>query len=178
MVLFLLGVIVSMLWSRLYCGWACPMHTVMRCITWGKRKLRVKGVRTPAFVRKPAVRVAFMVIFIAAFAFVMVSGRQIPVLPILLGLSAVIALLWNESMWHRYLCPQGAILSITGRTGKKGLSVGESCIGCGVCAQTCPAEAITKKGAYTIQRHECIQCGQCEAVCKVKAIEKGGKDHD
>jgi len=173
--LFLLGVAVSMLWGRLYCGWACPMHAVMRGIAWLKRKLGIKGARTPAFVKKPAVRIALVIVFVGSFAFLMVSGRQIPVLLILLGLSALVTIAFNESMWHRYLCPQGAILSVTARVSKNGLYIDQSCIGCGACARLCPAEAIVKSERYTVQTHECIRCGKCEAACTAKAIQKGGR---
>jgi len=175
MALFLLGVAMSMLWGRLYCGWACPMHAFMSGIAWLKRKLGIKDTRTPAFIKKPAVRIAVVIVFIGSFAFLMISGRQIPVLLILLGLSAFVTIVFSESMWHRYLCPQGAILSVTARVSKNGLYIAPNCIGCGACARLCPAEAIVKKERYAVQTNECIRCGKCETACAAKAIQKGGR---
>ena len=44
----------------------------------------------------------------------------------------------------------------------------QDCIACGICAQKCPANAITvdrNKRTWTIQRMQCIQCNCCVEVC-------------
>jgi len=55
----------------------------------------------------------------------------------------------------------------------------EECVGCGGCAEVCPAKDITvtddkenKKRTITLYYDKCIQCGQCEANC---ITEKGIK---
>ena len=57
----------------------------------------------------------------------------------------------------------------------------DKCIGCGMCARNCPADAIIKTDyvapghklpSYTIDTDKCVKCGACIANCKFKAISK------
>jgi NADH:ubiquinone oxidoreductase subunit F (NADH-binding) len=52
-------------------------------------------------------------------------------------------------------------------------SVTDDCIGCSLCAQHCPADAIEMKPyeKHEIDSEKCIRCGTCESVCPVDAIE-------
>ena len=57
----------------------------------------------------------------------------------------------------------------------------EKCIGCGMCAKQCPAEAIArtdyiapghKLASFAIDADKCVKCGACVGTCKFKAISK------
>ncbi|HHE40001.1 MAG TPA: 4Fe-4S dicluster domain-containing protein [Candidatus Cloacimonetes bacterium] len=49
----------------------------------------------------------------------------------------------------------------------------EGCIGCTICVQKCPVDAISMKdGKAVIDPEKCINCGICADVCPVKAIKK------
>ena len=43
------------------------------------------------------------------------------------------------------------------------------CVGCGVCVQQCPANAITLN-PLTIDRDKCVGCGKCVGLCPLDAI--------
>ncbi|MFC2154974.1 NAD(P)H-dependent oxidoreductase subunit E [Acidobacteriota bacterium] len=51
-------------------------------------------------------------------------------------------------------------------------SVNDSCIGCTICAQRCPAKAIpiTPYEKHEILQDKCIKCGTCRSVCPTEAV--------
>ena len=57
----------------------------------------------------------------------------------------------------------------------------DKCIGCGMCAKQCPADAISrtdyiapghKLASFAIDPAKCVKCGACVGTCKFKAISK------
>lgn len=47
-----------------------------------------------------------------------------------------------------------------------------SCIGCGRCAEACPAECIEPGTPFRIRQEHCLRCGGCVEACPAHAIAK------
>jgi uncharacterized protein (DUF362 family)/NAD-dependent dihydropyrimidine dehydrogenase PreA subunit len=47
----------------------------------------------------------------------------------------------------------------------------DKCVGCGVCKQNCPADAIEIKGIARMDLKKCIRCYCCHELCPHKAID-------
>ncbi len=64
-------------------------------------------------------------------------------------------------------CPAGRCRSLIH------YSITDECIGCTICAQHCPADAIAMKPyeKHIIDQQTCIRCGTCKTVCPAGAVE-------
>jgi len=172
MAIFVVSALASLLFSRFYCGWLCPINTVLKPVTWAKKKLHIKSCKIPNFLKKTWVRIFMLVLFLGILAFTLKTGKKLPVLPISVALGFVLTLFFPEELWHRYLCPYGTILSLPSRKAKYGMKIDqEKCISCGKCMKVCPSVAITKEEKkYSITKNDCLVCRACSEVCPVDAI--------
>ena len=170
--IFVLSTLASLIFSRFYCGWLCPINTVLKPVTWAKKKLRIKSFKIPAFLKKTWVRISMLVLFLGILIFTLKTGKKLPVLPISVALGFALTLFFDEELWHRYLCPYGSILSLPSRKAKFSMKIDEqTCIKCGKCMKVCPAVAITKEEkVYHITKNDCLVCRACAEVCPVDAI--------
>lgn len=51
--------------------------------------------------------------------------------------------------------------------------IGDDCIKCGACAESCPVNAISEgEDKYVIDADTCISCGTCAAGCPVSTISE------
>lgn len=172
MAIFVASALLSLIFSRFYCGWVCPINTVIKPITYAKKKLKIKSLKTPSFLKNGAVRIIILIAFLALMGMVFRTGKKLPVLPALVGIGFFLSLFFEEAVWHRWLCPYGAILSLPSRAARKHMTIdGLLCSNCTRCAKVCPSQAIVKDEKHRIIKHECLVCGECERVCTKGAIK-------
>ncbi|OLN25671.1 iron-sulfur cluster-binding protein [Desulfovibrio sp. DV] len=75
-------------------------------------------------------------------------------------------------------CPNGCVrpqVADLGLVATRSVAVdATACVGCNVCAETCPDAAITlRHGQAVIDADACLGCGLCARVCPVRAIAAG-----
>jgi len=190
--LFLLDPLVFILWSfvavsmlfwgrGVFCGWLCPFGSLQELTNKLARRLGIKQIEIPfglherlwmikyvAFVAILAIslrsivtafelaeiepfKTAITLKFLRAWPFVLYAGLLL------------LAGLFVERFYCRYLCPLGAALAIPARMRmfewlKRYRECGSECH---VCARRCTVQAIHPLGQ--INPNECIYCLKCQA---------------
>ncbi len=80
-------------------------------------------------------------------------------------LSLVIASVFVQNFWCRYLCPYGAFLGLAALASPLRITRNEStCIDCAKCAKACPS-ALPVDKLVQIRSAECTGCLECVAIC-------------
>lgn len=174
MVIFLGSVVFSVMFARFYCGWICPINSVMQVGDWIGKKLGIQGDRVPPVLRSGAFAYGIVALTFV-LAFLNTTGKfKLPFLLVMVGLGFLVALRYPQETWHKYLCPYGVILRIPGRFAKLKMNVDNTCSGCGLCKKVCPAEAveITNRKA-DIDASLCLVCHECSVICPKNSIAYG-----
>lgn len=171
---FLVGLIGAAFFGRFYCGYVCPINTLTEGIDWLYQKRGIKRKEVPGWVKSKAVRYGVLLLFLGTMVITLRTGRKLPVLPALTALGVLITIVYVPSLWHRYLCPYGTLLNITGSISKYYWRVDETdCKKCGICEKVCPTEAITTSGedGYpVIDKGICLECTACAERCPRNSI--------
>jgi len=171
---FLASLVVAIFFGRLYCGYACPMNTVMIPIEWLSKKLKIQSKNTPKWLSNGVYAWIFLVISIAVMILSKkILHKNIPLLLIWLVVSALITLRYKPEIFHNIICPFGALQKTFGRFAIISKRVDKSiCIGCKKCEKVCPSAAIIVKedNKAIITTSICHQCTNCSDVCPTSAI--------
>jgi transcriptional regulator of nitric oxide reductase len=184
MVFLLWGfVAVSLLfWGRgVFCGWLCPFGALQELLNALARRLGVKQIEVPFGVHERLWMIKYVVFvgilavslnsILAAFGLAEIEPFKTAITlkfvrdwPFVLYAGALlVAGLFVERLFCRYLCPLGAALAIPARMRmfdwlKRYRECGSECH---VCARRCTVQAIHPLGQ--INPNECIYCLKCQA---------------
>jgi polyferredoxin len=188
--MFLLIAFLGMSWlaRKSFCSWLCPVGTLSEYLWRLGRRTFGRNFRLPkwfdiglrglkylllglflyavASMSVPAIQ-AFLegpygvlddVKMLNFFRFLGVAGAV--VLSLL-----VVASVFVQNFWCRYLCPYGALLGLTALASPLRIRRDTSlCIDCDKCTKACPS-ALPVAQLITIASAECTGCLQCVAAC-------------
>lgn len=182
-VLWCATAISSIFWNRgAFCGWLCPFGSLQELLNRIAKKLSIRQITVPYGVhtRLAALKyVIFMVLFGISLYELGLSEKFAEVEPfktaiilkfmrewwfVLFAGSLLLAGLFIERFYCRYLCPLGAALAIPARLRvfdwlRRYQMCGNPCQRC---AHDCPVQAIHPEG--DIDPNECIQCLNCQML--------------
>ncbi len=183
--LILLGalVVLTLFFSRGFCGWICPFGSVQEWI--GMLGSKIFGKRyNPTGAWDRALRYLKYVILVVIIALTwhlgtMVFrdydpflaffhlGKGIDELPWAYSMLGVMLVgsLYIERFFCKYACPLGAVLGILGKVGLTKIERDpEDCKGCNICQKKCHAH-VDFLSVTTIRDSECNHCMDCVVDC-------------
>jgi len=170
-------------WGRgAYCGWLCPFGALQELLNKLAKQLRIPQIAVPFGLHQrlwPIKYIAFLVLFGISFhafdqaehlaeiepfktAIILSFMRDWPF--VLFAVLLLVAGLFIERFYCRYLCPLGAALAIPGRIRvndwlKRYRDCGSPCHRC---ANECMVQAIHPDGH--IDPNECLYCLHCQEL--------------
>jgi polyferredoxin len=188
MVLLAAFLLASLLFRKSFCGWLCPVGTLSeylwkfgrqtfrrnfflpRWLDLGLRSLKylLLGLFAYAVVSMPAQALAeFLrspygivadVKMLNFFRFMGVTAA------VVLGI-LMVASVFVQNFWCRYLCPLGALHGLTALLSPLRIRRDPvKCIDCAKCAKACPSR-LAVDTLVQIRSAECLGCLECVAVC-------------
>ena len=176
-------------WGRgAYCGWLCPFGALQELTNQIARKLHIPQWTLPWGLHERLWPIKYM-IFLGLFGVSLISVEQAEHLAeiepfktaivlkfirawpfVAYATALLVAGLFVERFYCRYLCPLGAALAIPARMRmfdwlKRYHECGNPCQ---TCAIQCPVQAIHKTGE--INPNECINCLHCQVLYQSKSV--------
>lgn len=192
----------SLLFGPVFCGWVCPFGTFQEFI--GKIGKKLFGKKYNHFIPQRFDRILrylrYIVLALVLYntietaklvfqnidpyyaLFNMFTG-EVAITAYIVLTVVVIASLFIERPFCKYMCPFGATLGLFNlfRIFKIKRNP-KSCIDCKACDKSCPMN-IDVSASKTVYNHQCISCLKCtsEQSCPVKdtvVLQAGGDKHE
>jgi polyferredoxin len=189
--LFTSFLMISFVFRKSFCSWICPVGTVSEYLwklghsifgrtfqlpRWADITLRslkylVLGFFAYAVIGMSAASIAE---FLNSPYAIIVDVRMLNFFRFLSGTAAwvifglVIASIFVQNFWCRYLCPYGGFLGLVSLLSPMRITRNSStCIDCALCAKACPS-ALPVDKLLQIRSAECTGCLECVAICPAK----------
>ncbi|MBI4874854.1 MAG: 4Fe-4S binding protein [Acidobacteria bacterium] len=183
MILFAALVLLTLLFSRGFCGWICPFGSLQEWLgLLGRKIFRKKYNPTGAWDRALRyLKYVILAVIIAltwhmgalvfrdydpflAFFHLGAGMAELPWAYAILG-AVLAASLYIERFFCKYACPLGAVLGVLGKAGlTKVQREPDGCKGCNICQKKCHAH-VDFLSVTTIRDSECNHCMDCVVDC-------------
>ncbi len=189
--LFTSFLLISFVFRKAFCSWMCPVGTVSEYLWKLGRSVFGHNFKLPSWADLPLRSLKYLVLSFFAYAVIGMSAASIAEFLnspyalivdvrmlnfiryiggtaawVVLGL--VIASIFVQNFWCRYLCPYGAFLGLVSLLSPMRITRNAStCIDCAKCAKVCPS-ALMVDNLLQIRSAECTGCLECVAVCPAK----------
>ena len=172
--LYGVSLIVAIFAGRVYCGYVCPMNTLMIPVNWLSNKMKLQSKKIPKFLGNGYFSwISLLVSLVSMVIAKKVFQKNIPVLFIWLAISVLVTFFLKPEVFHKLICPFGPLQKIFGKKAIYSEKVdSESCIACMKCQKVCTAGSI-EAGAdkkAVIDSKLCLQCAECARVCPTDDI--------
>ena len=188
MFLLLTFLATAFLFRKAFCSWLCPIGTLSEYLWRAGKKLFGRNLLLPRWIDLPLRGLKYFLLgfFVWAVSTMSIVGiRDFMMSPygliadvkmlnffrhigdtglIVLGVF-ILASVFIQNFWCRFLCPYGALLGLTSWLSPARIRRNErTCIDCAKCAEACPS-ALPVDKLVQIRSVECTGCLECVAVC-------------
>nr|WP_228720865.1 quinol dehydrogenase ferredoxin subunit NapH [Nitrogeniibacter mangrovi] len=171
--------------GRLFCAWVCPVNLVTDAAAWLRRRLGIKGGKTPSAWTRYWL-LGFTLVASAATGSIAWEWVN-PVSMLHRGLIFGFGLAWGIVLavflydllfasrgWCGHVCPVGAFYGLLGKTALIRVTADQrrACDDCMDCFAVCPEPQVIRPALKAVgQAHplildkDCTSCGRCIDVC-------------
>jgi len=182
---------ISFLFRKAFCSWLCPIGTISEYLWLAGRKLFRRNFFLPRWLDVGLRGLKYLLLGFFVWAVSSMAADELAAFmsspygliadvkmlnffrhlgetgAIVLGV-LVVASLFVQNSWCRYLCPYGALMGIVSLASPMRIHRNlETCIDCAKCAKACPSILPVDK-LITIKSAECTGCLECVAICPAK----------
>jgi len=189
--LFVSFLAMSVVFRKSFCSWLCPVGTVSEYLWKLGRATFHRNFQLPRWADIALRSLKYLVLSFFVYAVASMSAgaiaeflgspyalvvdvrmlnffRYLGTTTALVILGMVIASIFIQNFWCRYLCPYGAFLGLVSLFSPARITRNLStCIDCAKCAKACPS-ALPVDKLIQIRSAECTGCLECVAVCPAK----------
>jgi ferredoxin-type protein NapH len=164
------GVILTLVLGRVWCGWACPMGTILYWTRFGGAKKREAHLSKNWGLVKYALLVMIVAVALLGFVSPIIDWVNTNAIAasfvIVLFIVASIGLNYKSDLfWCRYLCPLGVPVTWLSKIAPMRRIVRHHCNDCSVCVDACPMGVVDPKRGFVNDPGECTVCIDCMTAC-------------